>query len=210
MHSTSTTAAKDRILEAILPLVTFDGWNKKTLEKAAGDAGISPALVREYFPGGALDVAVYHSAKADAALTEALKNHPEFSTMKIRNRIFTAVMTRLDAHLKDREAIARAAEAFRLPWHSAQGLKALYATVDTIWCAAGDTATDYNFYTKRIILGNVYALTLRVWLHDDSENQQATREFLHRRIENVMQFEKAKFTCREKVNGLKSWLPKRA
>ena len=57
-----------------------------------------------------------------------------------------------------------------------------------MWRAAGDTATDYNHYTKRAILGAVYSATLLVWL-DDPEGWPA---FLDRRIDGIMRFEKAK------------------
>jgi ubiquinone biosynthesis protein COQ9 len=61
-----------------------------------------------------------------------------------------------------------------------------------MWRAAGDTATDFNFYTKRAILGAVYSSTLLAWLSDESQDMADTRAFLRRRIEGVMRFEKAK------------------
>ena len=61
-----------------------------------------------------------------------------------------------------------------------------------MWRAAGDQSVDYNHYTKRAILGSVYTATLLVFVNDDSEDWAETRAFLARRIENIMQFEKAK------------------
>ena len=61
-----------------------------------------------------------------------------------------------------------------------------------MWRLAGDTATDYNHYTKRAMLAGIYAATIAVFLNDESEGQVETRAFLARRIENIMQFEKAK------------------
>ena len=61
-----------------------------------------------------------------------------------------------------------------------------------MWRAAGDTATDYNHYTKRAILGSVYAATLAVFLNDETDDLSETRAFLGRRIDGVMRFEKAK------------------
>ena len=59
-------------------------------------------------------------------------------------------------------------------------------------CLAGDTATDYNHYTKRMTLSAVYTSTLLVWLDDNSEGWADTAAFLDRRLENVMRFEKWK------------------
>ena len=61
-----------------------------------------------------------------------------------------------------------------------------------MWRLAGDVATDYNHYTKRMTLGSLYAATLAVYAQDDSADQAETKAFLDRRIEGVMKFEKAK------------------
>jgi ubiquinone biosynthesis protein COQ9 len=74
--------------------------------------------------------------------------------------------------------------------------KLLYRTVDAMWRAAGDTATDFNFYTKRGILAGVYGATAVRWFTDTSEDEKATDDFLAARIENVMQFESFKAKAR--------------
>jgi ubiquinone biosynthesis protein COQ9 len=62
-----------------------------------------------------------------------------------------------------------------------------------MWRLAGDTATDYNHYSKRVILGAVYASTMAVFLNDESEGFADTRAFLARRIDQVMRFESWKY-----------------
>jgi ubiquinone biosynthesis protein COQ9 len=61
-----------------------------------------------------------------------------------------------------------------------------------MWRLAGDTATDYNHYTKRLTLSGVYTTTLLAWLDDDSEGFAETGAFLDRRLADVMKFEKWK------------------
>jgi ubiquinone biosynthesis protein COQ9 len=61
-----------------------------------------------------------------------------------------------------------------------------------IWTTLGDPSDDVNWYTKRAILSGVYSATLLYWLGDDSDGHRATWEFLARRIDNVMGFEKLK------------------
>jgi len=58
-------------------------------------------------------------------------------------------------------------------------------TVDAIWHAAGDLATDFSWYTKRAILAPVYVATLLFWLTDNSGDDTATLEFLDRRLAQV-------------------------
>ena len=73
-----------------------------------------------------------------------------------------------------------------LPWNAGLNIKILSQTVDKIWHLAGDNSHDYNWYTKRTLLAGVYSSTLLVWLNDNSENLETTRDFLARRIENVL------------------------
>ena len=61
-----------------------------------------------------------------------------------------------------------------------------------MWRLAGDTATDYNHYTKRLLLAGIYSATLMAFIDDDSDGKAETRAFLDRRIDDVMKFEKAK------------------
>ena len=79
-----------------------------------------------------------------------------------------------------------------MPQNVRASLRGAWQSADIMWRLAGDTATDYNHYTKRAILSSLYSATLLVWLDDESEDKAETRAFLDRRIENVMQFEKAK------------------
>ena len=63
-----------------------------------------------------------------------------------------------------------------------------------MWRWAGDTATDYNYYSKRLILA-ADCFNAALLVDDDSEDFVKTG-FLERRIENVMQFEKVKADAR--------------
>ena len=65
------------------------------------------------------------------------------------------------------------------------------------WNALGDTSTDGNWYSKRVILSGVWGSTVFFWLGDDSPDHEATREFITRRIGNVMQFETLRGTLRK-------------
>ena len=116
----------------------------------------------------------------------------KLSDMKIRERIRSLVQFRLDAVEGQEEAVRRAMAVMAQPQNAAAALKLGWRSADIMWRLAGDTATDYNHYTKRAILAGIYSATLAVFIDDDSEDKRATREFLERRIEGVMRFEKVK------------------
>jgi|CXWL01.1.fsa_nt_gi ubiquinone biosynthesis protein COQ9 len=192
--------ARIDIISHALPLVPFDGWNIQTLGKAAIEAGYKKTDVVRVFSGGAIDAVDAYSRMIDEQMLEAL-SHYHLDNMKIRERITTAIRLRLELQTPHREAVRRAVAMHSLPFYAHRGLRALYETVDNIWFGIGDASTDFNFYSKRLTLAAVYSSTLLVWLDDNSAGQEVTREFLDRRIEDVMKFEKAK-------HQVKSWFSK--
>jgi ubiquinone biosynthesis protein COQ9 len=195
---------KAAVLEAALPHVPFDGFTDKVLAEAAAEAGLDKIVLAHLFPEGPLSLVEAFSDSIDAEMEMRLAKL-KLAQIKIRDRIRTAVTTRLGLLKAHKEAARRAAAFLTLPPHATMGAKLLYRTVDTIWRAIGDTSTDFNFYTKRAILAAVYSATLMRWFTDDSEGEAATQEFLDRRIENVMRFEKLKADLRERAKGLPSF-----
>jgi ubiquinone biosynthesis protein COQ9 len=198
---------KNQILDAALPAIVFDGWTLATLEKAAQSHGLNAFDVKRVFPNGVADAIAHFSARADAQMLEALAAEYDLPKMKIRERIATCVMVRLRANNQYREAVRRALGYYAMPWNAPAGLQTLYATVDAMWRAAGDTSTDYNFYSKRALLAGVFTSTVHVWLDDATDELSETEAFLRRRIENVMEIEKLKAKARDGIGGLEQWLP---
>jgi ubiquinone biosynthesis protein COQ9 len=192
---------KAAMLEAALKHVVFDGFTDKVLVGAAKEAGADKDAIARLFPQGPLSLVEAFSQAADAEMEKTLASM-ELKTMKIRSRIAAAVMARIEAVRPLKEAARRAAAFLTLPPHAALGAKLVYRTVDAMWRAAGDTSTDFNFYTKRGILAGVYSATMMRWFTDTSADESATSQFLADRIENVMQFEKFKAHVKEGFDRL--------
>lgn len=186
----ATDSAAARILQAALAHVPFDGWSEATLKAAIADSGVADALARALFPRGGVDLALAYHRRGDALMLDRLAAM-DLAALRFRDRIAAAVRLRLEV-VEDREAIRRGTTFFALPQHAAEGAKAIWGTADRIWTALGDTSDDVNWYTKRATLSAVYASTVLYWLGDDSPGHLATWEFLDRRIDGVMQFEKLK------------------
>jgi ubiquinone biosynthesis protein COQ9 len=183
--------ARDRLLDAALPHVAFDGWTEATLRAAVRETGTERELARLAFPRGGIDMALAFHARADRQLAEAL-DRADLSTMRIRDRIAFCVRKRIELVAEHREAVRRGASLLALPMNAPEGMRALWGTADLIWNRCGDTATDYNWYTKRMILASVISATKLYWLGDQSTDHASTWAFLDRRIDDVMQVEKTK------------------
>ncbi|MDJ0937671.1 MAG: COQ9 family protein [Kiloniellales bacterium] len=178
-------STRRRLLDATLNHVPFDGWTMTALQRAAADLDLDAATAVNAFPGGAAELIAFHSAEADRRMLDALQPL-DLPGMRVRDRIAAAVRLRLEQNTAHREAIRRALAFLALPQNGPLGLKCLYRTVDAMWYAAGDTSTDYNFYTKRLLLSGVYSSTLLFWLNDESEDFAETWAFLSRRIDEVL------------------------
>jgi ubiquinone biosynthesis protein COQ9 len=116
--------------------------------------------------------------------------------MRFRDRVAHAVMRRLELVEAEREAVRRGVALFALPHHATDGARAIWHTADTIWTALGDESRDFNWYTKRTTLSAVYSSALLYWLGDQSPGASATREFIGRRIDDVMRIEDVKAKVR--------------
>ncbi|WP_054302522.1 COQ9 family protein [Gemmobacter sp. LW-1] len=192
-------AAREAVIGAALAHVPFDGWSETTLKAALADSGVEPALGAALFPRGALDLALAYHRQGDTRMMEALAA-TDLDVLRIRDRIASAVMTRLDL-VEDKELVRRGSTFFALPQNTAEGARAIWGTADAIWTALGDTSDDVNWYSKRATLSAVYSATVLYWLGDDSPGHEATRDFLDRRIGDVMQFEKMKAAVRSNPLG---------
>ena len=178
---------RPRLVAAMVPHVAFDGWTAASLAAGARDAGIDPDVAGLVFPGGAVAMAVAYTDLASVRMTAALAGAPP---MKVRDAVTRAVRLRLEQAEGEREAVRRTVAVLAL--HPTVSARTTWATADAIWRACGDTATDFNHYSKRATLGAVYAATLLYWLADESEGRADTWAFLDRRIAGIMAFEKAK------------------
>jgi ubiquinone biosynthesis protein COQ9 len=199
----SDESLKNAILEAALTRAASEGFTDAMLGKAAAVAGAAEGLAR-LFPQGVPSLLEFYSQSIDVEMEKRLAAL-DLLAMPVRKRIRTAVLTRLDILKAHKEAARRAAA--HLSFNPPLTAKLIYATVDKMWRAAGDTSTNFNFYTKRAILAGVYSGTLMRWFGGADEHETAA--FLDARIENVMQYEKLKVRLRKQTEPLFDMLLRR-
>tara|TARA_R110002167_G_scaffold364581_2_gene586740 strand:+ start:88220 stop:88903 length:684 start_codon:yes stop_codon:yes gene_type:complete len=182
-----TTTRIETLIDAALPNVTFDGWSQASFDAAIKQTGIAPATAKILCPRGAIDLAVAYHKRGDAAMMRAMAQ-ADLTAMRYSEKVAHAIRLRL-AVAGDKEVVRRGTTLFSLPHHAAEGAKLVWGTADAIWTALGDTSDDANWYSKRATLSAVYGSVVLFWLGD---TEGATDDFIGRRIENVMQFEKIK------------------
>jgi ubiquinone biosynthesis protein COQ9 len=181
MKSPLAESQRDSLIEAMLPDVPFDGWSRAALRAAARRIGIPAAEALALFEDGAADFIACFSRWADRRMLDRLETLP-LEPLRVPERVALAVNTRLEIVEPWREAVRRGLAVLVLPQHAPLALRLLYETVDGIWYAAGDSATNFSFYTKRATLAAIYAATQLYWLEDRSPGFADTRAFLDRRL----------------------------
>lgn len=180
---------QDQLLEAVLPHVAFDGWSLKALEQGCRDLDDSLELSQQCFPAGVPDLVrhfgdwVNRQMLARLSCPDTVKGFPD---MRVRDKIAAALDERLEVMAPHKQAVRSLQLYLAQPQHLPLMQSMLAEACDVMWVAAGDKSQDWNYYSKRLLLGGVYVVTIAYWLNDTSEHFSKTRAFLRRRIENVL------------------------
>lgn len=188
----------DQWLDAVLPEAAFDGWNDTVLKTAADQLGLTAGERELAAPDGVSSLLSRWAERSDK-IGKAEIEAADLSAMKIREKIAFGVKARVLALAEHKDAAQRAAHALAAPWRAGLGPKILWNAADAIWSAIGDTSTDGNWYSKRLVLSGVIASVMNTWLAEDDETAWQT---LDARIDNVMQFEKFKAQARDFTDKL--------
>lgn len=175
--------ARDEILQAMLDNVVFDGWTERSLKESLAMAGCDHTVAARAFPDGIADILAHFSAWADRAMSDMVEGEgDEFDRRRTGDKITHAMQRRFEVLEPHKEAVRRSLALFALPPYAPLGPRLLYRTVDTIWRLAGDSATDFNFYTKRAALAGILSAATLYWINDQSPDDEETRDFIARRV----------------------------
>ena len=190
----------NKFIDIALKHVPFEGWNEQVFEKTCLEANISIIQGKLLFPRSSTDLMLSFLKRDDEELSNLIKKSDNVN-QKYRNRISNAIFDRINLAQQNREAYRKALSLLALPHMAPDNAAMMWNLSDTIWIALNDSSTDINWYTKRITLGFVYSTSLIYWLGDESHELKKTKDFLERRIEDVMEFEMVKGKFRNSKFG---------
>jgi ubiquinone biosynthesis protein COQ9 len=186
MRSPFADSERERLIQAILPDVPFDGWSQRALPGAARRANIPFEEATALFPRGAPDMVAAFSHWTDRQMLQrletALLQTPDDEPLGLSRRVALAIHLRFEVMLPWREAVRRGLSVLALPQNAPLGLRLLYDSVDAIWEGVGDHPTDFSYYTKRASLAAILAAATLYWLEDRSPNFEDTDGFVERRL----------------------------
>ena len=92
----------------------------------------------------------------------------DFKRIPIHKRIKKIIMTKINLINKHKEYYRRTFYFLLIPINYKILTTYLYKSVDLMWFIALDKSTNFNFYTKRMILSGVYSSVILHYINNDS------------------------------------------
>ncbi|NQY96037.1 MAG: COQ9 family protein [Henriciella sp.] len=179
---------RDRWLDALLPEVEKTGWTVGAMRRAAAETGLSAGEQALAAPNGITDLIDHFFERSADQMLETLATE-DLGAMRTHERVAAGLLAWLEALDPYKSAVRKAAGRGLLPWGAGAAVKRIWTIADTIWEAAGDTATDYNRQTKRALLSAVIPPIVLHWLHND--DPERLELFIERRLQRAMKLGQA-------------------
>ena len=152
---------KEVILKKVKKIVSIDGWSSNILIKLQKQ-NIKKNDLFYLFPNGYKDLLKYALEDINERLENKLKKI-NLINFPINKRIKKILLLRFEILNEDKEFYKKTFNHLLLPSNNKISKKSLYNSVNIMWYLAGDNSTDFNFYTKRLILSGIYTSALFVF-----------------------------------------------
>lgn len=174
----SPATASDLLADAALEMAAAEGWRSVTLAGAAARAGIDPLTARRALRCKAGLLAAIAS-RVDAGMLASLDEDATDPAIETRDRLFEALMARLDVLSANREAFVAILDGLpRDPGTALAGLPSLGRSMARTLEAVGEKPWPPFGPLKVKGLALVWLATLRTWRSDDSPDMAVTMKAL--------------------------------
>ena len=180
---------RNEILSEAKPYVIKYGWSEEMFKKLAKDSKFDSYTILSLFPDGYVSLTQLYLDEINNYMTEKSKKL-NFIRLKVHERIRELCILRFSIMQKEKKIINKTFFYLLLPNNYNFCLRNLYKTVDQIWYLAGDSSTDFNFYSKRAILASIYSTTLLHFVNNN--NFDETINLLNKQLKRVSKIPKIK------------------
>ena len=154
---------KLKILESVKEYVKVNGWNSDIIDYI-NIKNLKKSEILSYFPDGINDILNFAYDELNNKFKISLKKI-NIINLPINKRIKKILITRIELMNKDKNFYKKTFYFLALNNQKKVVKKNLYKTVDEMWYLAGDNSTDFNFYTKRLVLAGLYVNAIAVFFN---------------------------------------------
>ena len=181
--------------------VSEKGLNQKSLENISKKYDLDINEIDLLFPEGNIDLIKFALERLNNELEEYCRKI-DLIRLPIHKRIRQILLSKISLMNKNKIFYRSIFLNLLIPKKNFSLSSQLYNSVDQLWFIAGDSSTDFNFYTKRLILSGIYSRVMLFFFNNN--NQEELENILDESLKRVSKIPEIK----SKLKIFKEYLPK--
>ena len=189
------------VLRFAKKFVSENGLTKNCLENISKKYGLNTDETDLLFPEGNIDLIKFALEQLNNDL-EVYCRQIDLIRLPIHKRIRKVLLSKISLMNKDKSFYRSIFLNLLIPKKNFSLSSQLYNSVDQLWFIAGDSSTDFNFYTKRLILSGIYSRVMFFFFNNN--NQEELENILDESLKRVSKIPEIK----SKLKIFKDYLPK--
>ena len=197
-QNNSNNKIKSIILQKLKKIVSDEGWSEKVLKQLLQN-GVEKSDLVTFFQYDYKELLKYSLEELNKSLEKEI-NKINIINYSLNKRIKKILMYRFNILNNDKEFYKKTFYHLLIPSNNKIMKSSLYKSVDTMWYLAGDNSTDFNFYTKRLILAVIYVNALFVLFNKNFDEVESNIE---RNLKKISKIPKIK----DRISFIKDNIP---
>ena len=194
----SNNKIKSIILQKLKKIVSVEGWSEKVLKQLLQN-GVEKSDLVTFFQYDYKELLKYSLEELNKSLEKEI-NKINIINYSLNKRIKKILMLRFNILNNDKEFYKKTFYHLLIPSNNKIMKSSLYKSVDTMWYLAGDNSTDFNFYTKRLILAVIYVNALFVLFNKNFDEVESN---IDRNLKKISKIPKIK----DRISFIKDNIP---
>lgn len=194
----SNNKIKSIILQKLKKIVSVEGWSEKVLKQLLQN-GVEKSDLVTYFQYDYKELLKYSLEELNNSLEKEI-NKINIINYSLNKRIKKILMLRFNILNNDKEFYKKTFYHLLIPSNNKIMKSSLYKSVDAMWYLAGDNSTDFNFYTKRLILAVIYVNALFVLFNKNFDEVESN---IDRNLKKISKIPKIK----DRISFIKDNIP---
>ena len=200
-HNNYLLKKRLEVLKYAKIFISEKGLNKNSLENISKRYGLNINEIELLFPEGNIDLIKFTLEQLNKELEEYCKKI-DLIRLPVHKRIKKILLSKISLMNKNKLFYRSIFLNLLIPKKNFSLSNQLYNSVDQIWFIAGDSSTDFNFYTKRLILSGIYSRVILFFFNNN--NQEELENILDESLKRVSKIPEIK----SKLKIFKDYLPK--
>ena len=188
---------KNEIFQESKSFASKNGWSNNIFKDISKKMNLNYFEIRALFPEAYVTLLNMYLNEINQKMVKESKNI-DLIRLRVHERVKELIILRLKIMSKDKRLLSKTFSYLMLPGNYKLASMNLFKTVDEIWYLTGDTSSDFNYYTKRLILSKVYTITLIHFMNN--ANIEDTIVVLNKQLAKVSKIPKIKETIKDLKN----------